>query len=408
MTLEFHRLTDQVEQMGRALAAQKDDIDGKTALALQIMEAYSDPAQLPYILQRVQDAVDRDAGYRGARPIDEPIMAAHAPAPLPVSATIIAADGSQILPTTHGTALFYLINIGTIIVSHGSGQPPQVISQPYLYFETADLFPADRGGPVGYATVGARRTVAEMQALAEQGWLQRGEARPLLLLFDGPLLLPPMSVEVPDRDQLQAIYFSAMTRLLEVSAGLCGYVDRPHSKLVVHMLHLLDTHEDAISRDSLSNDGRIEGLEDLQIFERLLRPGERTSLFIQMSPTNKEFRRKGGDPLEIVFFYLNAAGPGQPPRLSRVEIPMWVAQNRPLVAELHALIYHQCQQLMSRYPYALTRADELAVVKSEESRQLNMMIQVSMTRHGLETLESQKQTGKNIARSGKTRFKMGG
>jgi hypothetical protein len=37
-----------------------------------------------------------------------------------------------------------------------------------------------------------------------------------------------------------------------------------------------------------------------------------------------------------------------------------------------------------------------------------MMIQVSMTRFGLETLESQKQTGKNIARSGKTRFKMGG
>jgi len=37
------------------------------------------------------------------------------------------------------------------------------------------------------------------------------------------------------------------------------------------------------------------------------------------------------------------------------------------VAELQALIVHQCQQLMSRYPYALTRADELAVVKGEES-----------------------------------------
>ncbi len=70
MTLELHKLTTQVEQMGQALANQQEDIEGKTVIALQILEAYADAAYLPYILQRVQDAVDRDAGYRGARPID--------------------------------------------------------------------------------------------------------------------------------------------------------------------------------------------------------------------------------------------------------------------------------------------------------------------------------------------------
>jgi hypothetical protein len=142
------------------------------------------------------------------------------------------------------------------------------------------------------------------------------------------------------------------------------------------------------------------------VCEKLLQPGERTALFVQMSPQNKEFKKSGGEALEIAFFYMNAAGPDEPARIARVEVPMWVAQDRAMVADMQALLYHQCQQLMSRYPYALTRADELAVVRTDESRQLNLLIQVAMTRYGLDTLESQKQSGKNTARSSKTRFKV--
>src|SRR5687767_15029147 len=107
MALEFHKLTDQVEKMGQDLANQQEELENKTDIALQILEAHSDPAFLPYIQQRVQDAVEKDAGYRGARPLDEPIMQAYPPAPLPESATIIATDGSQIAPNTHGAALYY-------------------------------------------------------------------------------------------------------------------------------------------------------------------------------------------------------------------------------------------------------------------------------------------------------------
>lgn len=405
MTLEFHKLTTQIEQMGQSLANQQEDLDSKIALALQIMDAHSDPAFLPHIQQRVQDAVDKDAGYRGARPIDEPIMQTYPAAPLPDSGTIVATDGSQILPQTHGAALYYLLNVGTIIVRHGSGQPPEILSQPYLFYEPEYIYSGERD-LISNATVSARRTVAEMEAIAEQGWLQRGEARPLLLLFDGQLLLFPMSVEVPGRDELVMIYLSAMSRLQEIKAGLAGYVDRPRSSILIRLLHLLDTPAEEVTRGSLSTSGRLEGLQDRQVCERLLEPGERTSLFIQMSPQNKEFKKSGGDLLEIVFFYLNTAAPGERPHIARVELPMWVGRDRAMVGELQALIYHQCQQLMTRYPYALTRADELAVVKSEESRQLNLLIQVAMTRFGLDTQDSQKQAGKDAARSKKTRFQV--
>src|SRR5678815_5028662 len=112
MALEFHKLTDQVEKMGQDLATQQEELDSKVEIAIQILEAHADPAFLPYIQDRVSDAVAKDAGYRGARPFDEPIMNMIPPAPLPQTATIIATDGSQIAPNTHGAALYYLLNIG--------------------------------------------------------------------------------------------------------------------------------------------------------------------------------------------------------------------------------------------------------------------------------------------------------
>jgi hypothetical protein len=405
MALEFHKLTDQVDKMGQVLAHEQEQLESKLEIALQIMEAYADPAWLPHIQDRVGDAVARDAGYRGARPMDEPIMNAYPPAPLPESALIIATDGSQIAPNTHGSALYYLLNIGTIIVRHGSGEPPEIISQPYLFYEPEYLFTRDRG-LITTGIVSARRTVNEMAALAEHAWYKRDEARPMLTLFDGSLLILGIGSDVPDRDQLYGIYFSAMSRLMELNAGLAGYVDRPRSTFVAGLLHLLDLPEDLVSRATLLTHGRIEGLHDLHVYAQLLEPGERSALFVQFSPQNKEFKHRGGKTHEICFFYINVAGPGEGPKIARVEIPMWVATNREFVAELQALIYHQTQQLMSRFPYVLTRADELAVVKGDETRQLNTLIQVALTRYGLDSSESGKQMTKHSARAHKTRFEV--
>lgn len=405
MALEFHKLTRQVEQMGEALANEEADNNARAELALKILAAHADAAYLPYIHQRVQDAVERDAGYRGARPLDEPVMETYNPAPLPESATIVATDGSQINPDTHGVALYYLINTGSIVIHHGSGEAPEVSSEPALYYSRKEMYSSDRG-MITTGDVSAQRTAAEMAMLAEQAWRQRGEARPLLALLDDPLLWIGIGHEVANREELHDRYFGAMTRLLEVGAGLAGYTDRPRSSTVVRMLHLLNLPEEDVSRSTLADSGPLEGLLDTQVFRTVLAPAQRSALFVQMSPQNKEFRNKGGETHEIAFFYLNVAAPDDAPKLARVEIPMWVAQDRRLVAEMQALIYHQCEQLTARYPYALTRAHELAVVKHEESRQLNLMIQVALTRHGLDAQQSQKQTGKDAVSGAKTRFQM--
>jgi hypothetical protein len=392
------------------LAQQEEETEDKARIAWQILEAYEDPALLAHIDDRVQDAIDKDAGYRGARPLDEPLTATYPMSQPPQAATIIATDGSQIHPNRHGASQYYLLNIGTIIVHHGTGEPPQIISEPYLFYERGYLLGPDFS-EIKASVVNARRTVSEMAALAEHAWYQRGEARPLLALMDGGLLFIANS-EVPDRNQLLGIYFSAMTRLEEVGAALCGYVDRPRSKFLARLLHLLDMEADDVTRRALSTEGRLGTLRDIQFLryrpdeaEPFLEPGARTALFVQMSPQNKEFKRRGGDMQEIAFFYMNVAAPREIPNIVRVEVPMWVATERDIIADMQALIYVQCQQLAaSRYPYVLSRAHELAIVKREESRQLDTMIRVSLTRHGLAADQSEKQAGKDLTRQPRTRY----
>jgi hypothetical protein len=408
MSLEFHKLTQQVEQMSRTLVVTEQELEDKAELAREILMQYGDGEALPHVDARVMDAVAKDAGYRGARPLydplDEPIAAAYPLQAAPEAATFVVTDGSQIYPDLHGPALYYLLNMGTIVLHLTSGEPPEVIGEPYLYYDPEYLMNPGQG-VISNAAVSARRTVEEMKALATHTWANRGAARPLLALLDGPLVFF-MGIEVPEREFLLKTYLEAMKRAQKAQAALIGYLDRPRSSFIVSLLHLLDIAEDEVSRRALATDGRLEGLTDPWLFRTLLQPGDRTALFVQMSPANKAFKDKGGKDLEICFFYLNVAAPGERSLMARIEIPRWMADDRALVAEAQALLYDQCQQLTSRYPYLLTRADEVAVVRHEEQRQLEMMIKVALTRYGVAAAESEKQSGKGATRAGKTRHEV--
>ncbi|PJF24257.1 MAG: hypothetical protein CUN53_18745, partial [Phototrophicales bacterium] len=69
------------------------------------------------------------------------------------------------------------------------------------------------------------------------------------------------------------------------------------------------------------------------------------------------------------------------------------------VDALHALILQQCAiQGRKRYPYALTRADELAVVSGHERVQVDQLIRIAMLENGLTPEDSEKLQTKSLAR----------
>jgi hypothetical protein len=116
-------------------------------------------------------------------------------------------------------------------------------------------------------------------------------------------------------------------------------------------------------------------MPDRAIFRHRLEPGQRSALFVSGSPFNPRLRRHDAG-LEIVFFYLNVGRPGDA-AIARVETPRWVADDPGRLGQLHAAIWDQCQA-PGRYPYALARAHEIAVVHMDQRRELENILAGAM------------------------------
>jgi hypothetical protein len=405
VTLEFEKVVPQVERMGRALAARSTTMSERADEAWDRFLALDN---LGAIYERIKLSRQRDAGFRGAAPLDEPVNWTYPLTSLPEQATILAADGSQIYPDLHAAALYYLTNVGLFVYHHGQDVLPEQITEPQLCY-TEELLHDKQGQIITNAAVNARRSVRELQTLAREAWNRRTIECPLLAIGDGPLLFW-VGKDVPDGKTLEDDHLGALIRLHDThtamqseygqSASLIGYVDRPTSAFVIGLIHLMGLPEEEVRSATLATNGDLEGLSDWWLMGRLLHPGERSALLIQQSPQNKRYHDRG-ESYEIAFFYLNV-GSGLDTHLARVEMPMWVARSPEVVGLVHALLYDQCQ-VMWHYPYALTRADELAVIRGHEKAQLEELIEVELRRNEQPVEHSEKLESK-VVRHGRTHY----
>jgi hypothetical protein len=209
--------------------------------------------------------------------------------------------------------------------------------------------------------------------------------------------------DVTGHIELMKQYWGGLVHLHDSGALLGGYVDNPvRSKMVIRLLHLLNLPEEDIKGDNLGA-GDMEGLKDLDLFNVLLGPGERSALMLQNSPRNLLYKKRGVN-YEIACFYVKVSS-GYQDAIARVDIPMWVARDKEKVNELHGLIISQsAMQGRNPYPYALTRADELAVVSSKDKAKLEEMIRLEwrLNKPEIDPLViSAKNFGKRVARSEK-------
>ncbi|MGB1286461.1 MAG: DNA double-strand break repair nuclease NurA [Aggregatilineales bacterium] len=409
MTLEFNQIVEQVYRMGAMLDKLDFDVTESVSLAAARFAALDDVAA---VKERIEWVRQSDiSGYRGAATLDTPDVVSEpinliVPEPsLPAEATIIAADGSQIYPDELAAVHYYLINLGIFIYHHGSNATPEQITLPDLRFHKAHVH--DRYGQIiRNRTVDDRRTAAEMKALAHEVWLQRHGVRPLIALYDNRLLFLPGN-DAGDGSDLMGIYQSAMVQLHDADALLAGYIDNPfRAKRVIQLLFLMSLKDENEVRErqrELSQGGDMDGLRDQIFFYQMLKPGERSALMVQNSPQNKEFRDRGYN-YEIAFFYLKVYNEARS-KVIRVDLPIWVARDPEKVNALHALLLHQCKlQGRNPYPYAITRADELAYVGGKDRSKLQELINVQVRRVRKELVGSTltaKSRGKEIARSEK-------
>lgn len=431
MTLEFEKLTGDLEKMAAAVVRRQRAQQAEAERAMTVLSDWANRLDDVRAAVELAEAEGDEKYFRAARPLDddEPLDAAiDAPSP-PTTATIMASDGSQILPDRHAAFLYYLVNIGAIVFRHGVDDAPDVLTQAYLVYpdaaegreqaegpQDADPDETDERMDAFQATV--RRDQEEIKILADWAWENRfrAEDEPVLTLLDQRLLYWPFGGESNEQTVIMGQWWAAMTKVRDAGALLAGYIDRSRKRSVVNMLAAVT----ATTREERQQIGRTplnSVLSDAQLFAHLLAPGQRSRVYCEISPTNKRFVDNDPDN-EVCFFYLNPSAPfdSMTPgsivpdgsaSLARIDIPISVARNPATVATVHALIYDQCR-IVGDYPYVLARADEMAVVGRRDAAELNFMMDIVMERHGASGTTTAKQDSKGLARGGRTRHESPG
>ncbi len=395
MTLELSKVTSQVAQLGEQAAQRRQRYQAIVPDLVQALTQYAADADLRHL---VEEAVRN--GWTGGVPTHEPLDAAIDPIRLSERVTIVAADGSQIYPDRHGIALYYVINIGSLILRLGSGEAPIVEAAPEVYYDEKQLYDDDEN-LITAQLINARRTVMEMTTLTRLACEEIQQAA-TVALSDGNIALRVKQEGIPERERqrLQDQYLAQLHRLRGSQVTVGSFISRPSATSVVRLLHLAQTCPFDRVAEYVKNRVRpYDGITDTPIFGALLKPTQRSAIFKQVTQWAKPYEDAGH---AIHFFYVNVSTPDRRV-VVRVEMPEWVATDADKVNLLHAVVVDQCRVTSIPYPYVLTRADEMAVITTVEKANLEQMIATEMVKRDVEALPSEKAATKTIARYGKRR-----
>jgi hypothetical protein len=391
--LELYKLMDSVDSMSEeALRRRQKYQDLADDARRQLATVPVDEA----LQQKIQKAQDADKTWRGADPLEGVLDRRHRPNLVLEKASLIGVDGSQIYPDTHGPALYYLINIGSMILRQGSDEVPITHTSPELFYAEENLYDRDFN-LVGAEEISLQREMAEMRTLAELSVAERkaqgGDVEHLVVAMkDGPLMLWMGERESSESAQTLQTYIDHLDTIRQTHGVPVGLTDRPRSANVVRMLWVAGLDLESITREQVRN-SKYLALTDRTLFATLLEPNQRSAIFKNTARVNREeFEQR---QQRVCFFYLNVARHSgvSAAQIVRVDIPEWAAIQADLVDQVQMAIYADCAATL--FPYVLVRADELARVSYQEKRNFDSMVSIEEARlTGEMSASSQKATNK--------------
>ncbi len=390
MPINYQQIQAQTDQFCDRVLRYRQALNRAAIVLMDALTRYgTHPTELQ---QLIENDSKTNKSLRCAIPYQENISTAYK---LPVAyepILLIAADGSQINPNRHRQVDFGLINVATICIQPGRDSPPQIESESKLL----DDFDQQNGqARLTEDLISLERDILERISLLNQA---RKYPTPLITITDGPLEIFRETGEAAWFEKKLADYIQILGECRSASIVTTGYVDKPHSDLVNHMLRLA-LEKLPVSGSTLPTEIENVRVPDACLFSELLSdPGDRSAIFAIQSQWARHFK----DDLRLCFFYLNVGRPKKP-SLARVELPAWCAEKPQMLDTLHAEIFRQCQIMGTRpYPYILHRAHELAVVTFEESAQLEKILAGELQARGVDAgVKSNKQSAKDLPGRGR-------
>lgn len=303
--------------------------------------------------EKILTITSMDSGERCALPYELPFNVAIDPdysQHLPI--TIIASDGSQIVPDHHAGINFAVLNLACYISSPQQTPLSETISKIINF----DILGFDKIIQTE-GTVNLIRDVEERNLLCEK--VKLNNSKPCVCLFDGPIELWHEPRDNPSLRDYFKMYIESLKEIVSHSGILAGYIDQPRSSLIVRMIELMEIPTSRITENRLYHP--YEHITDINLFKTLLKPGQRSPVFSIQSTSLHEYP----DEISIHFFYLNVGK--ATPVIVRIEIPKIVADSPELLGVMHLKLLKETNHIPGIfYPYSLLRAHELAVVTYAE------------------------------------------
>ncbi len=391
MPVDFQQIHSRIVEISDRERARRTLLEKRRSEALDALNTHAH--NLDFLRSKAAMASATDPSVRCAVPVDEFLTSSHACPPPPVSATLIAVDGSQINADRHAALQFAVVNAGAVIMRLRSGDVPEVCtSTDLLYGEDLET----EYGMMSDRLVALRRDLKEREMFDD---LSKDLPGRVATFTDGPLeLWGTAGEEAREFNAFLEKYKGVLSRLQGRGIITAGYVDKPGADLVVRLLEIATMPDIELGQlQTLRKKHPFRGVDDVLLFggqaQPLIFPGHRSAVFKLQSSSQDIYT----GALALHFFYLNVGSLGHP-WLVRVEIPQWVAADRASVDLLHAVLVEQCGIMGNRpYPYLLHRAHETAVVRLEERTQVEQMLMLELIRQGEPIREkSNKQTLKDL------------
>jgi hypothetical protein len=408
MTLDFQRLAQQLDGLAASLRERAEEGRGRLARALDALHGWADrPEELQ---NRLKQANTR---WLLAEPLDERLDAALTAPSVPAGYAVLASDGSHIDLERHSPTPCFVLNMGWACIQYGDRPSADLGSEPTLEHEDHRLTltsqnDASQEDRLSGNLLAALRSVREAETLARLVH-ESDPTLPTIALLDGTLVLWGLA-QADIRGEVRRLLLDdgIIKALDELKAlaeqrplAVASYISRPNHSEVVHTLRLAvcplpegdRPHPVDCTRCPREPDGprpcdAVGVGSDRQLFQALLRPGERSALFRRRHPKGGSIEEQYYGDHRVAFFYLRMPE-GVSDEVARVEMPAWVAQDEAKVSLLHALLLDQCQRGFG-YPLALTEAHEQAVITGPEREAFHRLLEEQVAAQGLPAATSAK------------------
>jgi hypothetical protein len=271
------------------------------------------------------------------------------------------------------------------MLHYGQSLHPLLDSIPEVFYKSEDLYLSKQWGIRTEEWMGYRRTVSEVQMLAEMAcrWVKPPGAHhePNLALVDGSLIywfLEGLPLEA--RNCILPPILAAWEQLREARIPLMGYLSASRSVEAVNFLRLPacphQTPNCVVNCSAIDTKlpcQVIEPLRDATLWANLLEPGQRGPLWFSSSRILDNYE----DAQKVYFCHVNVGT-----EIARLEVPAWVAQDSALFEQSLSIVLTQVSKGYG-YPIALAEAHNQAVIRGGDRARFFALLEQQMIRAGL-------------------------